>query len=188
MKKIILLLALFLCSKLWATTPGFRSGNEFRAVSVQGTISVRCVSPQGSTTAFHSCRDNILYPGDLDFFYHPDKVAGDKVSLRVEQSNGTIRESSKKYDSATGLSTRRFNLWINTLFQRALLNNGLNKVDYEVTQRGVITDMGSFDVLVSKSDDVQVCRRRHYFSSDMTDCRSSQSLCARYFREQNYCQ
>lgn len=188
MKKAIAILTLLLASQLWASTPGFRSGNEFTSVSIRGTVSVQCTSSQGSSSALYSCSDNILYPGDFDYFYHPDKVAGDEVSLRVEQADGRVRKSSKKYDSDTGLSTRRFNLWINTLFQRALLDYGLNKVDFEITERGVITDLGSFDVRVNKADQIQTCQRRHYFSSNLDDCRSGANVCARYFRELNYCQ
>lgn len=188
MKIFLGLFGLVLSTQLWAQTPGFRSGNEFTSVSIRGSVSVQCSNHQGSSHAAYSCSDNILMPGDFDFFYHPDKVAGDKVSLRVEQANGRVRTSSKNYDAQSGMSKTRFNLWINTLLQRALLNYGVNQVDYEITERGVITDLGSFEVVVNQSRNVQTCQRRHYFSSNLDDCRNGANICARYFRELNYCQ
>lgn len=188
MKSLFGLAALFLTLNLWANVPGLRSGAEFNSVSIRGSVSVQCSSSQGNSSAVFSCGDNILYPGDFDFFYHPGKVAGDKVTLRSEQANGRVRSSSKKYDPSTGLSTRRFNLWISTLFQRPLLDVGVNRIDFEVTERGVITDIGTFEVVVNQAPEVKVCQRRHYFSSNLDDCRNGANICSRYFRELNYCQ
>lgn len=188
MKTLIGLAALFLSLNLLAEVPGLRSGTEFTSVSIRGSVSVQCMTPQGNSSAVFSCGDNILYPGDFDFFYHPDKVAGDKVTLRSEQANGRVRTASKNYDAQTGLSKTRFNLWISTLFQRPLLNFGVNKIDFEVTERGVITDIGAFEVVVNRSAEVQTCQRRHYFSSNLDDCRNGANICSRYFRELNYCQ
>lgn len=187
-KMFIVLLSVFVSFEFaLAQGPGLSGGELFEAQEVEGRVSVRCQSPQGSDFAVYYCSENILLPGEWDRFVHPDKVEGDEVTLVSHQESGKVRTKTKDYDATSGKS-KNFNLWIATLFQRPLLDYGLNRIDYEVTKRGIVQDMGSFDVTVEQSSEPRQCRSRTYFSSNLSDCRSGgYNICQRYFRDLNYC-
>lgn len=189
MKKILVVFLSFFVSVPFAMAkgPGLSGGDLFEAQSIEGRVSVRCNSPQGNDFAVYYCSENILLPGDWDRFVHPDKVAGDEVTLVSHQQSGKVRTKTKDYDASSGISDN-FNLWIATLFQRPLLDYGLNRIDYEVTKSGIVQDMGSFDVRVEQSAETLRCPARTYFSSRLSDCRSGgYNICQRYFRDLNYC-
>lgn len=186
--KSLLTLAFCLCfvTAVQAQKPGLSGGEVFESQRLEGRVSVYCRSSQGQDFAVYSCRENILIPGEWDRFVHPDKIEGDEVTLVGHQQSGTVRAKSKDYDPRSGKSDN-FNLWVATLFQRPLLDYGLNRIDYEVTKDGIVQDMGSFDVSVEKRDEVRRCPSRTYYSSWPADCRSGFQVCQRYFRELNYC-
>lgn len=167
--------------------PGLSSGTAFTSQEIRGRVHLRCQSPRGNDFAIFHCAQNILRPGEWDSFVHPEKVDGDEVTLTSHQQSGKVREKSEDYNSETGESDS-FNLWIATLFQRPLLDYGLNRIDYEVTKDGIVKDIGSFDVNVERSDSILRCPARTQYSSRLSDCRSSgHQVCHRYFRGLNYC-
>lgn len=180
------IICLFYVTTVQAQKLGLSGGEVFESQRLEGRVSVYCRSAQGQDFAVYSCRENRLTPEEWDHFTHPDKVQGDEVTLVSHQQSGKVREKSEDYDPRTGES-ENFNLWVATLFQRPLLDYGLNRIDYEVTKEGIVQDMGSFDVRVEKRDEVRRCPARTYYSSWPSDCRSGFQICQRYFRELNDC-
>lgn len=173
-----------------ADDAGFETGNEFQATYIEGEISVSCNDPGGNGSDFASfrCAAEVLDPAEFVRFKGPAGLDADEVVLKATREDGSTREKSEAYDPATGLSKGHFNLWISTLFQRPLLKHGKNEIAYSVNKNGKAAKSGAFTANVSQGAD-RFCRyRRHYFSNDVNDCRSSQRLCSQYFHEENYCQ
>lgn len=169
--------------------PGFQTGNEFTAVIIRGRISVSCSEAGRRDSASFRCSDEVLDPAEFVRFEGPRGVDADKVTLAATWENGKTRKKTKGYDPAAGRSTGRFNLWISTLLQRPLLDYGRNAVRYILKKDGKTVLAGDFVANVRRGK-TRTCRyRRHYFSSDLDDCRSATTrMCERYFREENYCQ
>lgn len=187
--KTFTFLALFPLYVFAADDAGFETGNEFQSVYLEGEITVSCRDPQGgSDLAIFRCAAEVLDPAEFVKFKGPAGVDADEVVLKATREDGSMREKSESYNPATGLSKGRFNLWIATLFQRPLLKHGRNSVDYSLQKSGAPVKSGNFTANVSQGPDRSCRYRRHYQSSDMSDCRSSQRLCSRYFWEENYCQ
>lgn len=79
------------------------------------------------------------------------------------------------------------NLWINTLFQKPLLNYGNNDVVYAFKANNDSVIAGGFTAYVAEGDDLQ-CPDDSLFSSNPDDCeRGNLNLCQDYFRNNNYC-
>ncbi|MFC1679630.1 hypothetical protein ACFL2T_05420 [Elusimicrobiota bacterium] len=167
----------------------FETGNAFSAVILDGYISVSCSEGGRHDSASFRCREEVLDPAEFVRFVGPKGLDADKVTLEATWENGRTRKKTKGYDSASGKSTSRFNLWIATLFQRPLLDYGKNVVRYFMKKDGDTVMEGSFTAEVRTGEE-RACRyRRHYFSSDLSDCRAGTTrMCDRYFRDENYCQ
>lgn len=165
---------------------GFQSGNDFQSVFLRGEITVSCrdVTTGQNDFATYRCVSDVLEPADYVRFQGP-AVDADKVSLSCLREDGSVREKSEKYSS--GLSKGRFNLWTASLTQRPLLKFGRNVIDYTLTKSGAPVTSGQFIAQVTSGQERTCSRRRHYFSNDMRDCRTGQSLCARFFNEENHC-
>ncbi len=169
--------------------PGFQTGNEFTATIIRGRISVSCSEGGRHDSASFRCSDEVLDPAEFVRFTGPKGVDADKVTLAATWASGKTREKTKGYDPAAGRSTGRFNLWISTLFQRPLLDYGRNAIRYILKKGGKPVLEGGFVANVRRGETRQCRYRRHYFSSDLGDCRSATTrMCERYFREENYCQ
>ena len=140
-----------------ALAQSFSSGNDFQSQNIRGRVSVSCFGQRpGFVTYF--CEQEILNPGELDYFVGPAGIDADIVELRVVRENGSVKSKSGKYDSAKGRSKDRFNLWIATLLQKPLLDLGKNKVTYQMTKAGNSVAHGNFDVNVARLPGL-VCRR-----------------------------
>jgi hypothetical protein len=184
----ILALALLPFSALADSDAGFETGNDFQSVYIEGEISVNCQDGMNNDFASFRCAAELLDPAEYVKFKGPIGVDADEVVLKATREDGSTREKNESYDPVAGLSKGRFNLWISTLFQRPLLKLGKNEIEYSLTKDGKVTKSGNFTANVSQGEDRSCRYRRHYFSSDINDCRSSQRLCSRYFHEENYCQ
>lgn len=168
---------------------GFSTGNDFTATMLYGEISVSCHDSGRSDHSYVRCSSEVLDPAEFVRFIGPKDVAADQVALSATWESGQVREKTKGWDSAAGRSTERFNLWIATLFQRPLLDYGKNAIRYFLKKGGQIVREGSFTANVRRGERRVCRRRRHYTSSNLSDCRPpSTNLCDRYFRDENYCQ
>lgn len=175
-------LALFL--GLWMTNvyaQGFVEGDRFEMTTHQGQLSVSCFGPDGSANAFYVCREERTSPGLTGRFSARETQQADEVTLYAFRADGSERQKTERYDSETQRS-RPFNLLISTLFQRPLLKEGINQINYELTQRGVVVEFGEFEVEVIRSP-AKNCESRHITSFGDQLCRNQMMACERYFRE-----
>lgn len=187
MKKLIFVLA-FLVPSLGSAGSGFDQGNRFVTSNLEGEVSVTCRDGRQQDFAAFRCYMNILDPSEFAYFRGPKNTDADKVFLKATREDGTVFEKNGRYDSVNGISKSRFNLWIETLLQRPLLKLGKNEVKYRLTKGDAVVSKGRFLAEVTQGPDRVCSRRRHYFSSDMNDCRNGNSVCDQYFRDENYCQ
>jgi len=107
------------------------------------------------------------------------------VKLVVNREDGSTKKKSKKFDSTSGESTKKFNLWIWSLFQKPLLKRGLNSIDFTLTKDGDAVESGSFEVNVSDGGTIN-CRRGWYWGSG-SDCNSTTFICNQYLNDSRYC-
>lgn len=162
---------------------GFSSGTEYRARSVSGQLTVQCPADAGGfQVVVHTCRSTKLDPVEYDYFQGPQGINADKVLLTVSREDSSQRSKDSAYNSRTGRSEERFNLWVASLFQRPLLADGVNKVKYKMTLKGQAVTEGEFSVRVSRQP-AATCDSQSIQSSDPNDCSSQYNVCGKYFEQ-----
>jgi hypothetical protein len=172
---------------------GFEKGNVTTITRISGDVTMRCRSNNGGgeESAHIRCDETLYDPGEFDFFVMDGPVAGqpDQAVLTARWPDGSTHAETQGFDAAKARSTRKFNLWANTLFQRALLDFGANDVHYELKQKRSGRALMSGDFKASGvSGEERRCPWRTYYSSDIHDCRGSTSrVCDRYFFEERDC-
>lgn len=166
---------------------GFTGGSQFESRSISGQIQIQCQEASQFETRYSNCYGLLLLPYEYDYFVGPRGIDADTVQLTVVQQDGTSRSKSSGYDSTKARSTSRFNLWIRTLTQTPLLDEGLNTATYKLTKNGVQKASGQFQVKVSRGTSAHCRDTGYYNSSLMSDCRNPGFICDRYFQERNFC-
>jgi hypothetical protein len=153
---------------------------------IQGELSVRCESGRQSDWATFDCRSDILEPADHDYFVTDSGILADHVDLHAVHEDGSTRDKDEDFDSEKGQSKDTFNLWIGSLFQRPLLNGGVNRIGYQLKKDGNVVKTGDFVVNV-KSGAARTCQRDYVTSHSMSDCHNGGVVCDQYFRRQDFC-
>ncbi|WII72681.1 hypothetical protein QJS83_02205 [Bdellovibrio sp. 22V] len=187
MLKIAVLLLTF-CSFAKADYVGFSRGDQFTATPIQGQVQVTCSGFNGSGSAVYTCRDLVLDPQAYDVFLGPRDARADRVTLVASHEDGSSRTKSADYEGTRGRSGEAFNLWISTLFQKPLLENGVTSIRYTINGGHYAEPLaeGTFRVLVKRGP-ARTCPNARYTSSDVSDCNSQYSICQRYFEEFHNC-
>ncbi|MEN0059139.1 MAG: hypothetical protein AAGB31_09925 [Bdellovibrio sp.] len=188
-RTIYFIILLLLSTQARAEFVGFAKGNDMKAVSIQGRVQVFCNGFNGSATAVYTCREVVLDPQAYDYFLGPKNPKADKVELEAFHEDGSSRSKMVAYDGVQGRSREAFNLWISTLFQKPLLENGVNTIRYRVYSGTNFIEMhseGSFQAVVQRGTPRQ-CPQAQYNSTDSNDCNSQYSICQKYFTEYNNC-
>ena len=171
-----------------ALETGFSAGNEFRDVSLVGSVSVFCNPPQGGGgNASFACSGGTLDPVEASRFVVTPAVDADKVKLTAHHEDGSTRSKDSAFDAKNSRSRDFFNLWIETLFQRPLLDPGKNEITYELTNKGKLVARGVFTAWV-RPGKTRDCGHDSVFSSDAMDCRIGNHVCENLFIDRNYCQ
>lgn len=166
---------------------GFSDGEKFVSTEINGEMTVNCQSGTQSQTAFFSCRDNLLSPAETSYFIGPVGIRASQVNLYAKHADGSQVDKKLDYKSDQGKS-ERVNLWLASLFQKPLLDYGVNDIRFKMKDSGGSTvSEGSFVVQVDRGTARQ-CRHQYYNSNDINDCTNSSFMCDRYFRDENYCQ
>jgi hypothetical protein len=168
---------------------GFVHGSEFTAAAVEGRVTVHCNGTNGVGNAVYNCRDAVLEPQLYDYFMGPQDARATDVELKCARDDGSVRSKTSGYDGNKGISTDSFNLWILTLFQKPLLQVGLNTIDYRITaddRAKTEISKGRFVVNVVRTP-ARRCPDAHYTSTDINDCNAQYSVCQKYFEEYHNC-
>lgn len=175
-------------SSAQARNVGFEVGDVLEAVEIDGPLTVQCHEPGvGWETAYFDCYGDLLDPNEYSYFKIEGQVDATRVTLVARHQDGSTRTKSSDFDARKSRSKDRFNLWINTVMQKALLEFGTNQVTYQLEKGSRVVERGTFSVTV-KEGRARHCEHDTIFSSRLSDCRSGSFMCDRYFRNQNYCQ
>jgi hypothetical protein len=154
---------------------------------VQGRLMVTCNDPHdGSSVASYFCESSFLSPAEAARFKTGSGAVADRVKLTATRADGSVRSKDGDFDSAKGQSTKRFNLWISTLFQRPLLRAGQNEITYLLTRGGEKVEEGRFRANVTGGPTL-TCASGHITSAAGDDCRFSHRVCEQYFSQNNWC-
>jgi len=175
--------SLFLIS---AFAQQFKSGNQFFSVPVYGQVFIRCQNASSGEykQASFTCSDLRLSPVEYDYFVGPAGMNADRVVLTAIQQSG--HKVEKKISYQNNQSTKRINLWIQSLLQKPLLDEGLNRISYKLYSESQVVSEGSFDVPVVRGQS-KTCPNGNIVSTTMSDCDSPYTACQKYFYEYNYC-
>lgn len=169
-----------------ANEVGFTAGNTFTAVPISGDIRVSCQDGETQDSNSFRCRMTRLDRADTSYFRGPAGVAAARVLLSALHEDGTVKERDLRYKTDEGRS-EAVNLWFGTIFHGPLLKRGHNQITYTMRDRqGATVETGEFTAQIN-SGAAERCRYRWYSSNSLSDCRDGNSLCRRYFFEENYC-
>jgi hypothetical protein len=168
---------------------GFQTGNDFTVVPLSGRLILQCSGAGGGIVSTPlNCYTEILNPNEFEYFVGPAGVAAEKVKLSCIQQDGTVVEKNMDYDSKNGRTVKRVNLWINTLLQTALLNEGKNKIHFAMTKNGQPVQEGDFEADVKIGKNVGCATISIYDNQGLNLCNNPNSACQSYFEQLNYCQ
>lgn len=186
MKTIFIFLSLYFVLSFTLTSraeaASFSQGDHFQAFSKRGNVTVYCPNQY----AYFRCFDNYLSPANRDYFVYENAPMADRVELKAYQYDGRTQTKTERFQE--GRTESSVNLWINTLFQRPLLNYGNNRISYKMTHQGEVTEEGEFDVYVERMP-LLTCTHRTYWSPSAWDCspQAANNVCMRYFLESRNC-
>lgn len=165
---------------------GFSKGNDIRVNRIYGDLTLYCQDPgAGHQTKWVQCAADLWSPGLTDYFVGPVANAS-KVTLQATRQDGSTRTKDSDYLGAEGRSKSRFNLGIATLTQKPLLKEGINQIQFTLSEAGQTVTTGQFTSTVTRGEELYCPHDSQW--GNLHDCDFPQSACERYFRDYNYCQ
>jgi hypothetical protein len=183
-----LILFIFFTSSA-ASAVGFRNGNDFSLVPLSGRLMLQCSEGSGGVSnSLLSCYTEILNPNEFEYFVGPANIAAEKVKLTCIRQDGSVEEKLLDYDSSSGQTVRKVNLWVNTLLQTGLLGEGANKIHYSLLKNGQPVQQGDFVATVRVGKTISCATIPIFDNSGLNLCNNPNSACERYFEQLNYCQ
>jgi hypothetical protein len=182
MYRLIFFISLIVSSSTYAQSQvGFKNGNHLQSIPVLANIQLFC---QNGMSKFIRCSAELLDPSITDYFVGPENMEADSVELIAQWEDGSLHKKTSKYKN--GKSKNRFNLWIQTLTQRPLLDLGQNRVQYNLSLKGQLVGQGEFAVMVDRMSLAQ-CPFQTVNSIFPDDCEQIDLVCNRHLQNQNYC-
>ncbi len=173
-------------SSSFAFAQSFEGVTEFQSLELRGTLSLTCFGTGQTENRYFQCARETLEPMEVGYFNVETTSAADKVKLTATWPDGKVRSQELDFDATTGRSKKRANLWIETVFQRSLLDIGANQITYELLANGEVVQSGSFVAQVNRVEG-RSCQHASDISHNLDDCKFSSFACSRYFHRQNYC-
>lgn len=157
----------------------FEGVTDFHYDTYRGTAHIQCPVSAVPNYARVSCADYSLEPFAFGHFT-AGAMDADEVRLTSLRADGRTVEKSGAYDGKEGRSEKEFNLWIETLLQRALFDVGENQISYQLLKNGEEVVKGSFVATVKKGSDI-ACSTETIFTQDQDLCVYPQRACRQYF-------
>ena len=146
-------------------------------MSFEGSVTASC----SSGTRTHYCSAYNLNPSMYTRLVADQSLNANKFEVTATHESGKTRKKKGKFK---GTKSKSINLWIRTLFQRPLLDFGVNKISYKLLKGKTVVDSGSFEVTVDRGER-RSCRRG-FIRMSGDDCNNTTSTCNEYFRR-GYC-
>ncbi len=186
MKKLVLLLIMVLSFTAYGFEFGFVDGTDYTRSTVSGSVFLSCYGPNGYSSNFQHCRENIMDPVSWSKFYTDSKVVADKLVIVSVQQDGEKVQKSMTFNYLKGQTQKHVNLGVNTVFQKALLDYGNNQIFYYLFFKDRKVEEGRFVATVVRGES-RICDTRSYTSHNENDCRYGLSYCSYYFQDENFC-
>ncbi|MCB0408228.1 MAG: hypothetical protein KDD34_08495 [Bdellovibrionales bacterium] len=165
----------------------FDGRTEFTHFDLQGEFSVSCMSGQERGHAIYQCRGYLMEPSSFAYFYHDPNASVERVELSAMNKKGQKILKKSNWNSQENRTEKRINLWVETLFQKPLLELGDNKVQFVFfNKKNQIVESDEFMVRVDNGG-LRECHSRSHFTSDMQMCNSGAFACDEYFYLENDC-
>lgn len=160
----------------------FNSEDSLNAISMSGVVSVRCNNGQYPTSQILRCYSSFLENGN----YQKLKILTSDKTDSVSLFNVTTgRKKTVKVNSSTNTTSKAINLWVESLTQRALVNYGVNEIQYTLNYKGQEVASGVYNVDVVKSEQRRCPNGFLYYSNSF--CPSAYTACSDYFYRYRYC-
>ncbi|CAN5600875.1 hypothetical protein BH10BDE1_BH10BDE1_20540 [soil metagenome] len=171
-------------SAISSAQTGFVGGNNFEYTPATGDVYVNCPRtgggiPTGPSAASYRCYGYSFAPAESAQFAGP-KLDANLVELTATRADGSTFKKTGEYLGSRGISKDTFNLWIETLFQRPLLQIGRNDVTWTLKKDGRIVMSGNFISEVYQKANL-LCPNVSETSWDANDCVNSSRVCSDYF-------
>lgn len=180
--KIMVLLSLFLSLNIWAKDIQFNEQDKLNVITMQGVVNVRCNDGQYPHSFIVQCYSSDLENGNYQKLQVLSEEDVDRVYLHNKKT-GISKNSI--INSTTHQTTREINLWIRTLTQRALVDYGVNEIEYRLTKKGQDVVSGIYQVSVEVSERRQCPNGFLYYNYQR--CPDQYSICRDYFYKYRYC-
>ena len=177
MKLISIIAGLLFCAGAFATTAGFQHGNDYEAISYDGSVTASC----DTGSRVHYCSAYGLNPTIYTKLVTAQRVDANRYEVTATHESGKRVTKDGKFK---GTESKYINLWIRTLFQKPPLAFGLNKIDYKILKKKNVVQSGSFEVMVNQGER-RACRRG-FIRMAGNSCENSTSACNEYFNR-GYC-
>lgn len=183
MKALLLVFLGFLMVPTAQAATGFSNGNNIEITEYSGWV--RVINCPNSFNNSYYCSAADYNPGAFDRFTIDQRVKADGVELTAFHADGSKRTKKEKFDANKGLS-RRFNLLISTLFQRPLLEDGVNRVSYSLTKKKREVASGEFEANVNYAGSLRCPDLT--ISGWSISCDNASAACSEYFNRISGCQ
>ena len=178
MKSLLIIIALSITTT-YATEVSFEGNNTFSPVHIQGRLSASC----GKRMQYFTCTRDYLKEGNFARLTTGQAVDADRVEI-TNLTNERVKKS--KYKAKKNRTRKSFNLWVDTLTQRSLLDHDENEIEYKFFKDDEEVLTGRFSADVSASI-VRSCPRSN-IRFQRGNCPSQQQICDMYFQRFNNCQ
>tara|TARA_B100001248_G_scaffold261746_1_gene254005 strand:+ start:14076 stop:14618 length:543 start_codon:yes stop_codon:yes gene_type:complete len=179
----MLVLSLYIGFLLQAGDIGLQNGNHIQLQPLSGEAHVWCDDGPYSEFRIMACYQNSVRPDTEDYFVAKGYDA-DRVELEATQESGKTVTKKMRFRTIEGRTKKKVNLLMNTLFQRALLAEGENQVDYRLTKDKELVKEGSFKVVVEELPELY-CGTRSL--SGFYQCHDIKGICDAYFFRNRSC-
>lgn len=163
---------------------GFEKGNEFIVTPAEGRVFVQCNNPTDPSWGSHYCAGYFSNPGSHAKLVNTGAaIDADNVELYATHPDKSTRKKDEDFN-VDSQSSDAFNITVKTVFQRPLLERGVNTIDYKFSKDGRTVQSGQFQAVLEVGESV-VCE-------DLTihmggNCNTT-NACAMYWNRQPRCE
>ena len=181
MYRLLVLSGLILLTQVAYGSGSFDNSDRLAVVYLGGTLFVHCPSDQASVP----CSKYIVEPVSESYFRDSEFADADRVQLKAVHGDRTVETKEEKYLAVEKRSAKVINLLASGWFNKPLLSEGLNHIQYTLFKESAVVRAGSFDINVQSTE--RRCDSGDTFENTNGNCRNPILLCEDYFLRQNDC-
>lgn len=177
----LIILSLLFSSSILAKDIQFNEIDKLNVITMEGLVSIRCQSGQYPASKIYQCLSSNIEGGNFQRLEILSNTSADRVYLKNQKTG--IQKNSKIFKNT--MKTKEINLWIETVTQRALLDYGVNKIEYDLRENNQSVVKGTYSITVEKSEQRRCPNGFLYYNN--RQCPDRYSACRDYFYKYRYC-